>query len=232
MLCPKCKNEIGDTLEYCYFCGSKLEHNNIANDSISTEITNPLDKTDTNENTEDIVEVEEKSTDDISEVKAETIEINGTSEPTGKKLGKKKIIIISSIIALVVIAVVVVICIINSRHNEHYSSYSDYSSYSSPSYQMDHDTYCLLFMKISNVNVTHSSSYAYINGTITNTGTYQIKFVKVRAACKDYSGNVIDTDWTYAVDSSWLNPGESKTFQMMVPDSGQKIASASVIVEY
>ena len=63
MLCPKCKNEIGDTLEYCYYCGSKLEHNNIANDSISTEITNPLDKTDTNENEDN----KKKESDDDSD---------------------------------------------------------------------------------------------------------------------------------------------------------------------
>ncbi len=97
---------------------------------------------------------------------------------------------------------------------------------------MDHATYCLLYMKVSNVKVTHNGNYAYISGTITNTGTYQIKYVKVRAQCKDYRGNVIDTDWTYAVDSSWLNPGESKKFEMMVKDTGKDISTATVTVVY
>ena len=97
---------------------------------------------------------------------------------------------------------------------------------------MDHATYCYLYIKVSNVKVTHSGNYAYISGTVTNTGTYQVKYVKVRAACKDYRGNIIDTDWTYAVDSSWLNPGESKKFEMMVKDTGNDISTASVTVVY
>ena len=90
----------------------------------------------------------------------------------------------------------------------------------------------MLYLKITNVSVKHSGNYAYISGTITNTGSYQIKYVKVRAACLDYRGNVVDTDWTYAVDSSWLNPGESKKFEMMVKDSGNDIRTANVTVVY
>ena len=47
---------------------------------------------------------------------------------------------------------------------------------------------------------------------------------------KDYSGKVIDTDWTYAVDSTWLDPGESKSFEMMIRDEYGKIQTADVSI--
>ena len=72
----------------------------------------------------------------------------------------------------------------------------------------------------------------YISGTIKNTGTYQIKFVKVKAVCKNYAGSIVDTDWTYAVDSNWLEPGESKKFEMMVKDTNNEIRTANVSVVY
>lgn len=106
---------------------------------------------------------------------------------------------------------------------------SSSSSYSSTN-EMSHSTYCLLYMSISNVKVTHKGNYAYCSGTITNTGTYSVKYVKVKAALKDASGNTIDTDWTYAVDSTWLDPGESKSFEMMIKDEDGKIKKAVVTV--
>ena len=114
--------------------------------------------------------------------------------------------------------------------NEHKKKSSYSSSGSSYSYEMDHSTYALLYMSLSNVSVTHSGDYAYVSGTITNNGAYQIKYVKVKAECKDYRGNVIDTDWTYAVDSTWLDPGESKKFEMMVKDPDKDIRTATVKV--
>lgn len=110
------------------------------------------------------------------------------------------------------------------------SSYSSSYSSSSSSDDMTHSRYCLLYMKISDVKVTHSRNYAYCSGTITNTGTYSVKYVKVKAALKDSSGSTIDTDWTYAVDSSWLDPGESKSFEMMIKDENGKIKTAVVTV--
>ena len=110
------------------------------------------------------------------------------------------------------------------------SSSSQSSSSQSSTFEMDHATYCLLYMNISDVKVSHKSNYTYVTGTITNNGTYSIKYVKVKAACKDSKGTVIDTDWTYAVDSSWLEPGESNTFEMMVKDESGKIKSANVTV--
>ena len=116
---------------------------------------------------------------------------------------------------------------------ENYSS--DYSSYDSSSYSsdtMDHDTYCMLYMNITDVKVSHSGNYTYVTGTIKNNGTYNIKYVKVKASCKDSYGSVVDTDWTYAVDSAWLDAGESKNFEMMIRDENWRISTADVKIMY
>lgn len=180
------------------------------NDSLDTDAIKP----------EEVKKEEEGVLDsDNSDTKEET-------ESSEKKTKSKKKTIIA-IFAIALVIVCSVILIINASIDNKKDSSSSDSSYS---YQMDHSLYCLLYMNISNVEVEHKGSYAYVSGTITNNGTYQIKYVKVRAACKDYSGSTIDTDWTYAVDSSWLNPGESKRFEMMIKDEDYKIKTVSVSV--
>ena len=97
---------------------------------------------------------------------------------------------------------------------------------------MDHSTYCILYMKVSNVKTKRDGNWVYCTGTVKNTGTYNIRYVKVRAGFKDSRGNVIDTDWTYAVGSEWLYAGESKNFEIMIKDTDRKIQSADVIIIY
>ena len=55
------------------------------------------------------------------------------------------------------------------------------------------------------------------------------RYVKVKALFKNYSGSIVDTDWTYAVDSTWLEPGESKTFYYMVKNTKIKSATLSFV---
>ena len=84
-------------------------------------------------------------------------------------------------------------------------------------------------LKISGVKVTTNSSYTVCTGTITNNGKKTYEFVKVKGSFKNSSGTVIDTDWTYAVGSEGLAPGESKTFRMSVPkDYDIKSCSVSI----
>lgn len=112
------------------------------------------------------------------------------------------------------------------------SGKSSSSSYSSSSYsssnEMSHSTYCRLYVKISDVQVKHNHNYTYVTGKVTNTGTYSVKYVKVKAVAKDRTGTIVDTDWTYAVGSEWLDPGECKTFEMMIRDESGKITKADV----
>ena len=84
-------------------------------------------------------------------------------------------------------------------------------------------------LKLSNIKVTTNSSYTVCTGTITNNGKKTYKYVKVKGSFKNSSGTVIDTDWTYAVGSEGLAPGESKTFRMSVPkDYDIKSCSVSI----
>lgn len=143
-----------------------------------------------------------------------------------EKMGKKPIIITAIVCIAVICITVLIVNVVNSNKK----SSSDRKEQATTLYEMDHSTYCLLYMEVSHVTVSHRGDYAYISGTITNAGDYQIKYVKVKASCKDSRGSIIDTDWTYAVDSSWLDPGESKQFEMMVKDTSGKIKTAVVTV--
>ena len=73
-------------------------------------------------------------------------------------------------------------------------------------------------------------NYAYFEGKIRNSLSFPISYVKVEVVYKDNNGKVIDTDWTYAVDSHPLQPNYSKSFSLMTPFSpGMTTASCSVI---
>ena len=104
------------------------------------------------------------------------------------------------------------------------SSSSTSSSSSSYSYESKYSA-----LKISNVSLTSNSSYTVCTGTITNKGKKNYSFVEVKGAFKNSSGTVLDTDWTYAVGSEGLAPGESKTFRMSVPKN-YSISSCSVSI--
>ena len=107
------------------------------------------------------------------------------------------------------------------KNHESDRDFSSYSSSSSSSYSSSNSvspyTYAMLYLKESNVKITHNSSYTVCTGTIKNTGTSTVRFVKIKGAFTDYSGNVADTDWTYAVGNEGLAPGESTTFRMSIP---------------
>lgn len=87
-------------------------------------------------------------------------------------------------------------------------------------------------LKFSNISVKHNSSYTVVTGTVTNRGNRSYKFVKVKGAFKNSTGTVLDTDWTYAVGSEGLSPGESTTFRMSV-DKNVSIRNCDItITEY
>ena len=87
-----------------------------------------------------------------------------------------------------------------------------------------------LSLKVDSIKT--SSSYTYVYCTVKNvSSTYNLptkyRYVKVKALFKNYYGSIVDTDWTYAVDSTWLEPGESKTFYFMVRDTSVMSADLS-----
>ena len=86
-----------------------------------------------------------------------------------------------------------------------------------------------LSMKVD--RITTSGSYTYVYCSITNVSSKYVatryRYVKVKAQFKNYSGSIVDTDWTYAVDSTWIEPGETKTFYYMVKNTNIKSATLS-----
>lgn len=62
-----------------------------------------------------------------------------------------------------------------------------------------------------------------------NTGTKTYYYVEVKGSFKDSSGNVLDTDWTYAAGSEGLAPGESSSFRLSV-DKDYDITDCSVSI--
>lgn len=71
---------------------------------------------------------------------------------------------------------------------------------------------------ISNVQLENSygRSYTYAKGVISNNGSKTVKYIKIKGSFVNRYGDVVDTDWTYAVGSEGLAPGESCKWQMSV----------------
>lgn len=87
-------------------------------------------------------------------------------------------------------------------------------------------------LSFSSMNIEHNYSFTVCTAKITNNGRKTYSFVKVKGKFKDSSGNVINTDWTYAVGSEGLAPGETKSFRLSV-DKSFSIKSCSLeIMDY
>lgn len=90
----------------------------------------------------------------------------------------------------------------------------------------------LAALEIRDLEGEKDGEWIKVRGRLYNGGTTPVSFVKVQAEFLDESGAVIDKDWTYAVSSDQLNPGESKSFNMM-QKAGEKASryNVSVITE-
>ena len=112
----------------------------------------------------------------------------------------------------------------NSSGNSYGGSYNDY-------YSSGTDKSIGLSLKVDRVRT--SGNYTYVDCTVTNVSSKYVatkyRYVKVKAQFKDRSGEIVDTDWTYAVDSAWLEPGESKTFDFMVKNTSIVSANLSFV---
>lgn len=91
---------------------------------------------------------------------------------------------------------------------EHHLIYDEKESESSGPYSWE--------MNISDITVYSAYSFTYAEGTLTNNSDSTVTFVKLKGAFKNRYGSVIDTDWTYAVGSEGLGPGESCKWKMSV----------------
>lgn len=91
----------------------------------------------------------------------------------------------------------------------HYDMYDDNA-------KQDQTSLVASQLTISNVKLSTYGNYAEASGSITNNSDYTVTFVKIKGSFESSSGQVIDTDWTYAVDSAGLAPGESCKWELSV----------------
>ena len=73
-----------------------------------------------------------------------------------------------------------------------------------------------LELEVTRFYLGSTGNYYYAEGTVKNSSSSTVSYVKVKCVFTDSSGNVIDTNWTYAVGSEGLEPGESQKWEMMV----------------
>ena len=78
------------------------------------------------------------------------------------------------------------------------------------------DGYTSVFCIVKNVSSKYGAATRY-------------RYIKVKAIFYDKHGNIVDSQQTYAIDSSWLNSGETKHFSYMVRDRSVRSAKLSII---
>lgn len=87
-------------------------------------------------------------------------------------------------------------------------------------------------LKLADVELTldYDSKYAICTGQVKNTGEKTYYFIRVECAFEDKDGNVLDTDWTYAVGTEGLKPGEAIEFKLSVTkDYNIKSGTVSIL---
>ena len=124
-------------------------------------------------------------------------------------------------------------CVVSSCKNVR-SLYSNYcylhSYYDDDNEENDGASYIASQLRISDIKLnTYGSSYIKATGTITNNSSHTVRFVKIKGSFETSSGAVVDTAWTYAVDSAGLEPGETCKWEMSVKKDYQ-IANCSVSI--
>ena len=65
----------------------------------------------------------------------------------------------------------------------------------------------------------HGGKYPYVSGSITNHSDSTVKFIRVKVALLDSSGNVKDTTWTYAVGAEGLAPEETSQWEVFCTEA-------------
>lgn len=150
-----------------------------------------------------------------------------------KKLTKKVFISLTIVLLVLCVAFSTWGFIDYANEQDSGSSYGDgsYSGSYNDYYSSGIDKRIGLSLKVDSIKT--SGSYTYVYCTVKNVSSKYVatryRYVKVKAQFKNYSGSIVDTDWTYAVDSTWLEPGESKTFYYMVQNTNIKSATLSFV---
>ena len=195
--CPECAANISDKASSCPHCGYPLES------SADTLSVNDIAQTD----------------DSLKDTSIDTKSSNRKSH------NKKLIATIAVIVAIAMVACIAVALSNCSSSQSFTKSQSDasrtttYGGSRNDSNDTSSNAVYLKFLVITDDSCEYdeSTGYAKTTGYIKNTSSSSTYYyVKVRQTFYgDGDNSVSDSDWTYAVDSDGLRPGESKKFELM-----------------
>ena len=121
-------------------------------------------------------------------------------------------------------------CSNNLKHNSGYNP----SSGGSNSGNGNSTVSKYIGLSLNVTQIKKSGSYTYVYCSIKNISDLygnatMYRYVQVKAVFKDRKGSILDTDWTYAIDSAWLNSGETKTFYYMVQNTNVQSADLYIM---
>lgn len=142
----------------------------------------------------------------------------------------------TTLVRRILVGVIVVVCLAFSIWGftdcgKHTSSYNPGTSTGG---NYDNTVDASIGLSLSVTSISTSGSYTYVYCSIKNVShlygnATMYRNVKVKGVFKDRYRSVVDTDWTYAVDSVWLNSGETKTFKFMIKNTSIKSATLSIM---
>lgn len=141
---------------------------------------------------------------------------------------KKKINYLPGFIVIVAVLLIISIITIVSAPDSYFQSLNSKTKSSS-----SYSKYLDLSLRNVSLSKTKYSNYYTCSGSIyvSSSSSYKYRYVKVKIKYLDYYGNVVDTGWTYAIDSTYLEPGESKTWDDMV-SANYNISKCTAEIQY
>lgn len=87
-------------------------------------------------------------------------------------------------------------------------------------------------INIKDFNAYKEGKYYYCSGTVTNVSSTSHSYVKVRVTYYDKNGDVLTTDWAYAVGSEGIRAGENQQFEIMTKLTGSPDQYRVEVQEY
>ena len=108
------------------------------------------------------------------------------------------------------------------------SAYSDSNSNDSS----DSTTSQVEPLTLEETSCNRDSGYIYAKGYVKNNSDQTLSFIQIQANFNDASGNIVDTNYTYAVGSEGLAPYSRKSYEIMAPDQSTITDCKYNIVDY
>jgi len=87
-------------------------------------------------------------------------------------------------------------------------------------------------LELTAVEGKADGDYMHVTGAVKNNSQNKYTFIRVKVVYKNSNGDIVDTDWTYAVGDEGLEPGEQKYFEIMTKKRTGMEKFAVSIIDY